>query len=383
MTTTPLRSLADPEISVQKLRRERGAELEAIARYRCTTDYLTAAQIYLKDNVLLRKQLRPEHIKDRLLGQWEACPSMNLVYAHLNRLIRRYDIDMFLVTALGGVPAKLANLYLEGSLQNFDPKLTLDAVGLHEFVKRFSESAVFPSHLYPGLPDTIHESGELRYALATAFDAVMDKPNLVVTCIVGDGDAETDLMGTAWNRYKSLDPTKSGAVLPILHLNSHKISSPTLYGRMNNEELLHLFAGYDYEVRIVENSDIDADMYASLDWAYQEICRIQQAARLGERISKPRWPLLILRSPKAWAGIKEINEEPRKRSYRSHQAPTRSVKLKPYQLALLENWLRSYYPEELFDQQGRPLPDILKQCPNGDRRMGSNPHTFGVASANP
>lgn len=378
MTSTPLMTPASPEISVREVRQNHAAELEAIARYRRLTNYLAAAQIYLKDNVLLKEPLHPENIKDRLLGHWGTSPGINLIYAHLNRLIRRYDVDMFLVTGPGhGAPANLANLYLEGSLHEFYPELTLDEAGLQKLIKRFSWPGGFPSHLYPGIPGTIHEGGELGYSLATSFGAVMDNPDLIVACIVGDGEAETGPTATAWHSYKYLDPAESGAVLPILHLNGYKIASPTIYGTMSDEELLHLFTGYGYQVRIVEDVDLDADLYASMDWAYQEICRIQQAARSGERIVKPKWPMLILRSLKGWTGIKEMDGEPIEGSYRSHQVPATKVKTNPEQLQLLENWLRSYHIEELLDEQNRPLPEILEQCPKGDRRMGCNPHTFG------
>lgn len=375
-STSP--SLAKPELAVEQVRRNHGAELEEIARYRRTTNYLAAAQIYLKDNVLLRESLKPEHIKERLLGHWGTSPGINLIYAHLNRLIRRYDINMFLVTGPGhGAPANLANLYLEGALQEFFPKLTLDAAGVHELIKQFSWPGGFPSHLYPGIPGTIHEGGELGYALATAFGAVMDNPSLVVACIVGDGEAETGPTATAWHGYKYLDPAESGAVLPILHLNGYKISSPTIYGTMSDAELQHLFTGYGYQVRLVEDPDLDADLYVSMDWAYGEICRIQQAARSGQPIAQPSWPLIILRSPKGWTGVKEIDGQPIEGSFRSHQVPVSSPKTNPEHLQLLENWLRSYHIEELFNEQGQPLPEILEQCPQGERRMGTNPHTFG------
>ncbi|MBV9385826.1 MAG: phosphoketolase family protein [Chroococcidiopsidaceae cyanobacterium CP_BM_ER_R8_30] len=378
MTSTPLKPLASPEISVRDVRQNHAAELEAIARYRRLTNYLAAAQIYLKENFFLQEPLRPEDIKDRLLGHWGTSPGINLIYAHLNRLIRRYDVDMFLVTGPGhGAPANLANLYLEGSLKEFYPDLTLDRAGMQKLIRQFSWPGGFPSHLYPGVPGTIHEGGELGYALATSFGAVMDNPDLIVACIVGDGEAETGPTATAWHSYKYLDPAESGAVLPILHLNGYKITSATIYGSMSDEELLYLFTGYGYQVRFVEDADLDADLYASMDWAYQEICRIQQAARSGERITKPKWPVLILRSPKGWTGIKEMDGEPIEGSYRSHQVPAPDVKKNPAHLKLVEEWLRSYHMEELLDEHGCPLPEILEQCPKGDRRMGCNPHTFG------
>jgi xylulose-5-phosphate/fructose-6-phosphate phosphoketolase len=366
------------DISVEQIRQAHGAELDAIARYRRVTNYLAAAQIYLKSNVLLAEPLKPEHIKDRLLGHWGTSPGINLVYAHLNHLIMRYDLDMFLVTGPGhGAPANLANLYLENTLHDYYPELTLDRAGVEKFVRRFSWPGGFPSHLYPGVPGTIHEGGELGYALATAFGAAMDNPDLIVACIVGDGEAETGPTATAWHSYKFLDPAESGAVLPVLHLNGYKIANPTIYGTMSDEELLALFTGYGYQVIFVEGDDLDASLYGAMDWAYHEIRRIQQAARSGQPIEKPRWPVILMRSLKGMSGVKEMDGEPIEGSYRSHQVPIPDPKTNPEHLRLLEGWLRSYHIEELFDEQDRPKPEILEQCPKGDRRMGSNPHTFG------
>ncbi len=366
------------DISVEQIRQAHGAELDAIARYRRVTNYLAAAQIYLKSNVLLAEPLKPEHIKDRLLGHWGTSPGINLAYAHLNHLIMRYDLDMFLVTGPGhGAPANLANLYLENTLHDYYPELTLDRAGVEKFVRRFSWPGGFPSHLYPGVPGTIHEGGELGYALATAFGAAMDNPDLIVACIVGDGEAETGPTAAAWHSYKFLDPAESGAVLPVLHLNGYKIANPTIYGTMSDEELLALFTGYGYQVIFVEGDDLDASLYGAMDWAYHEIRRIQQAARFGQPIEKPRWPVILMRSPKGMSGVKEMDGEPIEGSYRSHQVPIPDPKTNPEHLRLLEGWLRSYHIEELFDEQGRPKPEILEQCPKGDRRMGSNPHTFG------
>ena len=374
-------SVPSTTISVANVRQANGAELDAIARYRRVTNYLAAAQIYLKGNVLLREPLKPKHIKDRLLGHWGTSPGINLVYAHLNHLITRYALDMFLVTGPGhGAPANLANLYLEGSLHDYYPDLTFDETGLHTFVRSFSWPGGFPSHLYPGVPGTIHEGGELGYALATAFGAAMDNPDLIVACIVGDGEAETGPTATAWHSYKFIHPAQSGAVLPILHLNGYKISNPTIYGTMSDEELLHLFTGYGYHIQFVqgdEHSDLDAQLYAAMDWAYHEIRRIQGAARSGQPIEKPRWPVIIMRTPKGMTGIKELDGEPIEGSFRSHQVPVEDVKTNPEHLKLVEQWLRSYHIEELFDEKGSPLLDILQQCPTGKLRMGSNPHAFG------
>ncbi|WP_218080112.1 phosphoketolase family protein [Anthocerotibacter panamensis] len=373
-----LSSLPGPSVDVQGTREQQREELTSIARYRRLVNYLAAAQVYLKDNVLLQEPLRPEHIKDRLLGHWGTCPGINLVYAHLNRLICHYDLDMFLVTGPGhGAPANLANLYLEGTLQEYYPHLTLDRSGLHEFIQGFSWPGGFPSHLYPGVPGTIHEGGELGYALATAFGAAFDNPDLIVACIVGDGEAETGPTAAAWHSYKFLDPQESGAVLPILHLNGYKISNPTIYGTMSDVELVYLFTGYGWQVRLVADSDLDADLYASLDWAYREIRSIQRCAREGKPLLQPRWPLIILRSPKGMSGIGWLDGRPMEGSYRSHQVPAKDLKTNPEHLKLVESWLRSYRIDELLDEAGHPDTQLLALCPQGNRRMGSNPHTFG------
>src|SRR3989442_10792912 len=261
--------------SVEQIRQAHGAELDAIARYQRVVDYLVAAELYLKENALLEEPLKPEHIKDRLLGHWGTSPGINLIYAHLNHLILRDKLDMLLVTGPGHrAPANLANLYLENTLHDYYPELTLDHAGLHQFVRRFSWPGGFPSHLYPGVPGTIHEGGELGYALATAFGAAMDNPDLIVACIVGDGEAETGPTATAWHSYKFLDPSESGAVLPIVHLNSYKIANPTIYGTMSDDALLALFTGYGDQPIFVEGDDLDASLYGALDQAYAEIRHI-------------------------------------------------------------------------------------------------------------
>ncbi|MCB1181537.1 MAG: phosphoketolase family protein [Chlamydiia bacterium] len=363
---------------ISSVRKEHQEELEKLEIYFRAANYLAATQIYLKDNFLLKEPLQPSHIKDRLLGHWGTSPGINLIYTHLNRLIRLYDLNMFLITGPGhGAPANLANLYLEGSLHPYYPELRHDTEGLGAFIKRFSWPGGFPSHLYPGIPGTIHEGGELGYALATAFGAVMDNPNLIVACIVGDGEAETGPTATAWHSTKFLDPSESGAVLPIIHLNGYKISNPTIYGTMDDRELFHLFKGYGYSPLIVEGEDLHAALFAAFEWAYQEITRIQQAARRGEPIVKPKWPAILLRSPKGWTGIKTIDGLPIEGSFRSHQVPASDVKSNPKSLNLVEAWLRSYKPDELFDHHGAPVKEVLENCPKGNKRMGSNPHTFG------
>lgn len=346
--------------------------------YQRATNYLAAAQIYLQDNVLLQRPLSVEDIKPRLLGHWGTCPGINMIYAHLNRLIMDHHLDMFLVTGPGhGAPANLANLYLEGSLQTYYPKLTQDLEGLKLFIRDFSWPDGFPSHLFAGLPGTIHEGGELGYALATSFGAVMDNPNLIVACIVGDGEAETGPTATAWHSTKFIDPVESGAVLPIVHINGYKISSPTIYGTMSNQELTDLFTGYGYQPCIVEGNDLDAALFAAMDWAYEEIHAIQKKARNGKGLSQPRWPVVLFRSLKGMGGIKELNGLPIEGSYRSHQVPVKDVKTHPQSLHVLEAWLRSYKPEELFDVNGVPVEQLSRCYPKGDHRLGSNLHTFG------
>lgn len=352
--------------------------LEDIKIYQRATDYLAAAQIYLQGNFLLQEPLKPEDIKPRLLGHWGTCPGINLIYAHLDRLILQYDLNMFLVTGPGhGAPANLANLYLEGSLKEYYPDYTLDAAGLGKFIKSFSWPGGFPSHIYPGQPGTIHEGGELGYALATSFGAVMDNPDLIVACIVGDGEAETGPTATAWHSTKFLDPVESGAVLPIVHINGYKISTPTIYGTMSDQELDLLFRGYGYKPYFVGLPELNAGLWEALDGAYQDICRIQASARSGQKVVKPAWPVILLRSPKGWTGIKTLDGEPIEGSYRAHQVPVKDAKTNPKHLKLVEDWLRSYRPEELFDKAGSPMPAVLKIIPKGDRRMGMNPNTLG------
>lgn len=360
----------------------------SLDRYLRAVHYLAGAQIYLQDNVLLREPLQPEHIKHRLLGHWGTCPGINLIYAHLNRIILREDLNMMLVTGPGhGAPANLANLYLEGTLTDFYPHLTHDEKGLHEFVRSFSWPGGFPSHLYPGVPGTIHEGGELGYALSTAFGAAFDNPDLIVACIVGDGEAETGPTAAAWHCPKFLDPAESGAVLPILHVNGYKISNPAIPGTMSDEELMALFEGYGWQPRLVAEPGLSEAMGAAMDWAVAEIHQLQNDARAGTNnnapSSPPRWPLLILRSPKGWTGVKELEGEPVEGSYRAHQVPVKDVREDSARLRLVEDWLRSYRPEELFDEQGAPQADILECCPRGDRRMGCNPHTFGGRARKP
>jgi xylulose-5-phosphate/fructose-6-phosphate phosphoketolase len=357
-----------------------GDNLDALKRYRRAANYLAAAQIYLKDNVLLDEPLRAAHIKDRLLGHWGTSPGINFVYAHLNRLTRERDANVLLITGPGhGAPANLANLYLEGTLAEFYPELSRDRDGLQRFVRAFSWPGGFPSHLSPPMPGTIHEGGELGYALATAFGAALDNPDLLVACIVGDGEAETGPTATAWHGVKYLDPATSGAVLPILHLNGFKISSPTIFGTMSDTELTELFRGYGYEPTIVDVTtvaDPDALMAQAIDQAYEAIRAIQRQARAGH-VERWPWPVLLLRSPKGWTGPEEVDGLRVEGTFRAHQVPAKDARTNPEHLAILEAWLRSYRPAELFDADGRPDPAILATCPDGERRIGMNPHAYG------
>jgi xylulose-5-phosphate/fructose-6-phosphate phosphoketolase len=354
-------------------------ELPAIERYRRAVNYLAAAQIYLKSNSLLEQPLRAEHIKDRLLGHWGTAPGINLIYAHLNRLILSTDANILLITGPGhGAAANLANMYLEGTITEFFPHLTRDRAGLELFLKSFSWPDAFPSHLFPGYPGVIHEGGELGYALATAFGAALDNPELIVSCIVGDGEAETGPTAGAWHSNKFLNPKNDGAVLPILHDNGFKIASPTIFASMSDDELRSLFSGYGYSVRIVELTDqIDRAMSDAVFGAYGEIRTLQKAARSATPVERPRWPLIILRTPKGWTGPVVVDGHAIEGSFRAHQVPAKDAKNNPVHLKVIENWLRSYKAEELFDANGSPAADILACCPSGTRRMAINPHSFG------
>jgi len=362
-------------------------EIEGLHAYFRAANYLGAAQIYLRDNCLLEEPLRADDIKPRLLGHWGTVPGINFVYAHLNRLIQARDANVLLITGPGhGAPANLANLYLEGSLAEVYPEFTLGRAGLDRLVKSFSWPGGFPSHLTPGTPGTIHEGGELGYALATAFGAAFDNPDLIVACIVGDGEAETGPTATAWHSTKFLDPAGDGAVLPILHLNEYKISSRTIFGAMDEAELRALFTGYGYDVEYVAVAANDSHdecaaahrrMAAAVDRAFEGIRHIQVAACGGRRPEKPRWPMIVLRSPKGWTGIAELDGHPIEGSYRSHQVPVKDVRTNPDHLRALDQWLRSYRPHELFDKDGRPAPRVLAACPSGERRMGMSPHANG------
>lgn len=361
-------------------------DFAASRRYRRAADYLAAAMIFLRGNVLLTEPLRPEHLKPRLLGHWGTCPGITLVYSGLNRLICETGTRTLLVTGPGhGAPANHANLWLEGTHGDLDPALARERSGMAELVRRFSWPGGFPSHLSPHVPGVIHEGGELGYALATAFGAALDDPDLLVACIVGDGEAETGPTAAAWHSSKYLDPVSGGAVLPIVHDNGYKIASPTQSGAMSDAELVELYRGYGWTPRIVNvrsdyfdpGFDADAVFGAALTEAWRDIQNLQDAARRGDRPVRPGWPMLVLRSRKGWGLPAQVEGRPLEDTVYAHQVPLTDVHGDPEQLKALEAWLRSYHPEELFEDGGSPAPDILSTCPQGELRMGSVPAANG------
>jgi xylulose-5-phosphate/fructose-6-phosphate phosphoketolase len=352
--------------------------VEALSVYRRATNYIAAAMIYLQGNHMLDEPLKPEHIKHRLLGHWGTVPGLNLMYAGLNRLILETQASILLVTGPGhGAPANLANLWIDGCLEDVRPDMGRNRDGLGTLIREFSWPGGFPSHLAPMVPGTIHEGGELGYALATAFGAALDNPDLIVACIVGDGEAETGPTAGAWHCNKFLDPATSGAVLPMLHLNGYKIANPTIYKSMSDEELTKLFEGFGWHPIIVQGEDLDAAFAGALDTAYGEIREVQESTRGGNRPERPRWPMLVVKSLKGWTGPKEVDGVKVEGTSKSHQVPAMQAKSNPEHLKILEEWLRSYRPEELFDENGGPSEALLACCPTGDLRMGANPHVNG------
>ncbi|KAH9856640.1 phosphoketolase [Lenzites betulinus] len=335
--------------------------------------------IFLNDNALVERDITPDDVKPRLLGHWGTCPGLVLVYAHLSRLICKTGVDALYVVGPGhGAPAILSCLWLENTLHHFYPKYTRNREGLSTLVKSFSSPGGFPSHVNAETPGSIHEGGELGYALSVSFGAVMDKPDLVCVCVIGDGEAETGPTATAWHGYKYIDPAESGAVLPIVHVNGFKISERTIYGTMDDKELVSLFTGYGYQVRIVEDLDrIDEDLAASMEWALAEIRKIQSAARSGKPIVKPRWPVLIMRTPKGWSGPKELDGEFIEGSFKAHQVPLTGAKNDDNERKILLDWLRSYKPNELFDQDGTPNEAILSLVPkDAHKRLGMREEAY-------
>jgi xylulose-5-phosphate/fructose-6-phosphate phosphoketolase len=360
-------------------------ELRRIDAYWRAANYLSVGQIYLLDNPLLREPLRPEHVKPRLLGHFGTTPGLNLVYVHVNRAIRARDLNALYITGPGhGGPGVVANAYLEGAYSEFYPHVSLDEDGLRELFRQFSFPGGIPSHAAPETPGSIHEGGELGYALAHAYGAAFDNPDLIVTCVVGDGEAETGPLATSWHSNKFLNPERDGAVLPILHLNGYKIANPTMLARIPEAELVSLFEGYGYRPLLVtggfddeEPAAVHQRLAAALDEALDEIELIQEAARAGESVDRPRWPMIALRTPKGWTGPKEVDGLPVEGTWRSHQVPMTDVRDNPDHLRVLEDWMRSYQPEELFDDQGRLVPELAELPPRGERRMSANPIANG------
>ena len=347
-------------------------------------NYISAVQIYLKDNFLLEEPLRPEHVKERLLGHWGTCPGINFVYAHMNRAIKAHDLNMMFVLGPGhGFPAVQANLFLEGTLSKYYPELPRNREGMNSMAKQFSWPYGFPSHSNPGAPGVILEGGELGYALSTSYGAVLDNPDLIVACLVGDGEAETGPTATAWHLSKFLNPATNGAVLPILHLNGYKISGPTILGRMSDEDLVLLFRGYGYEPHIVDayqEGDVHDRMISVVDTAVERIRGIQRTARDGVKEEPPRFPMIILRSPKGWGSVHEMHGKRLEDNCLSHQVILENARVDSEELSALEGWLRSYRFHELFD--GKQFhADIGGLIPSEHRRMGDNPHTMGGAPA--
>ena len=352
---------------------------QALQKFRRAANYIAAAMIFLQDNAYMKRDLKFDDIKPRLLGHWGTCPGLTLVYSHMNLLIKKHDLDMLYVVGPGhGAPAILANLWLEGSLSKFYPECSNDTKGLSKLIDNFSTTGGFPSHINAETPGAIHEGGELGYALAVSFGAVMDNPDLVVTCIVGDGEAETGPTATAWHGYKFIDPAESGAVLPVVHVNGFKISERTIYGCMDDKEMAALFTGYGYQPCVVDDlEDIDADLNNSMEWALGEIKRIQKAARSGKPIMKPRWPVLILRTPKGWSGPKKVHGVIMEGSFKAHQIPLPAAKTEPDELKQLQEWLLSYKPEELFKEDGDVIDEIKSILPDKpERRLGQKRESY-------
>jgi xylulose-5-phosphate/fructose-6-phosphate phosphoketolase len=357
------------------------AELQALDAYWRAANYLSVGQIYLLDNPLLREPLRAEHVKPRLLGHWGTTPGLNLIYAHLNRAIRQRDLDCLYVTGPGhGGPGLVANTWLEGSYTERYPGITRDAEGMRALFRQFSFPGGIPSHVAPETPGSIHEGGELGYALTHAYGAAFDNPDLVVCCVVGDGEAETGPLAASWHSNKFLNPARDGAVLPVLHLNGYKIANPTVLARIPERELRALLEGYGHAPRFVSGDDPESVHQAfaeALDGALDEISAAQGAARLGGAAKRPRWPMIVLRTPKGWTGPREVDGVPVEGTWRSHQVPLAGMRENPEHLAMLEAWMRSYRPDELFDELGRPVAQVLAQAPEGSKRMGASPHANG------
>ena len=367
------------------------AELRLLDAYWRAANYLAVGQIYLLDNPLLREPLAAEHVKPRLLGHWGTTPGLNLIYAHMNRAIRARDLDAIYITGPGhGGPGIVANAYLEGTWSEVYPSITRDEQGLQKLFRQFSFPGGIPSHVAAEVPGSIHEGGELGYALAHAYGAAFDNPHLVVCCVVGDGEAETGPLAASWHSNKFLDPRRDGVVLPILHLNGYKIANPTVLARIPEDELVKLFEGYGHRVLLVEGDEPEAvhrALAGALDDALDDIAAIQAAARAGVEADggtragtgaeRPRWPMIVLRTPKGWTGPRDVDGVQVEDTFRAHQVPVSNARNDDAHRAVLETWLRSYRPDELFDDEGRLVPELAALAPAGSRRMSANPHANG------
>ena len=356
-------------------------ELRKMNAYWRAANYLSVGQIYLLDNPLLKETLKIEHVKPRLLGHWGTTPGLNFVYVHLNRVIKKNDLSVIYIAGPGhGGPGLVANTYLEGTYSKYYPNISEDAEGMKKLFKQFSFPGGIPSHVAPETPGSIHEGGELGYAVSHAYGAAFDNPDLIVACVVGDGEAETGPLATSWHSNKFLNPVHDGAVLPILHLNGYKIANPTILARMSHEELQSLFIGYGYKPYFVEGSDPETMhqlMAATLDAAIHEIKDIQEEARKNGVEKRPQWPMIILRSPKGWTGPKEVDGKKTEDYWRSHQVPLSNMAAEPDHVKQLETWMKSYKPEELFDGNGQLITELAELAPEGHLRMGDNLHANG------
>ena len=374
--------LVDTDLEV-KTNALKDADLVNIDKYWRAANYLSVGQIYLLDNPLLAEPLKIDHIKPRLLGHWGTTPGLNFIYAHMNRVIKADDLNVIYLAGPGhGGPGIVANTYLEKTYSEFYPAVSCDRIGMQRLFKQFSFPGGIPSHVAPETPGSIHEGGELGYVVSHAYGAVFDNPDLITCCVVGDGEAETGPLAASWHSNKFLNPVTDGAVLPILHLNGYKIANPTILARMSHDELNNLFIGYGYKPYFVEGEEPEVMhqlMAETMDTVMSEIATIQKDARENGVKERPMWPMIILRTPKGWTGPKEVDGKKTEGSWRSHQVPLSGMKNNPEHVAILETWLKSYRPEELFDDNGCLFEDIANMAPTGDRRMGANPHANGGA----
>jgi xylulose-5-phosphate/fructose-6-phosphate phosphoketolase len=356
-------------------------ELRKMHAYWRAANYLSVGQIYLLHNPLLREPLRLENIKPRLLGHWGTTPGLNFIYLHFNRLIKKLDLNVIYIAGPGhGGPGLVANTFLEGTYSELYPHIPQTEEGLRKLFKQFSFPGGIPSHVAPETPGSIHEGGELGYSIAHAYGAAFDNPDLLVCCVVGDGESETGPLAGSWHANKFLNPARDGAVLPILHLNGYKIANPTIPGRMTDAQLTQLFTGYGYKPYFVEGHEPEAMhqlMAHTLDAVVEEIHSIQNAARAGKSTGMPEWPMIIMRTPKGWTGPKVVDGKPVEGTWRAHQVPITDFASKPGHLNILEDWMKSYKPEELFDEKGKLIPELAELAPKGNRRMGANPHANG------